>query len=369
MALQKLSAADMRIKKAYGDGAGGKAFKFPEWKRLPTGVLTLDVALGGGIPLGAMSLIYGNESSGKTSLCLRIAAHHQHLYPERKVCWIDVENSWDEDWVRLHQVDPDEVHLYKPSTAEEAADVAKEVAMSEDAGLVIVDSLVAMGSIAQLEKSAEQVVVSGAAKAQTSLLRNLGAASSEHVKVKQRLTSIIINQPREKIGFVMGNPEILPGPKLQNYQAFLKLRLTGKPVLKEKIAPISIYNDCSARIVKKKFPCIRQSATWQMATYPYEEGTKKVAPLEINNRTHAEAILTENGWLENTGTKSKPAWVLAMTGEVFPTKTAAMDEAMRDYQGLIRFFVDKLLILYSEEIKDNILHGKTLDGLPIYTVG
>ena len=363
MALGNLSEAAETIAKAYGENSGGLNFKFPEFQRLKIGILTLDIALGGGLPLGAISLFYGNESSGKTSLALRCVAQFQKKFPNRKVCWLDVENSWDEDWARLHGVDPAKVYLYKPVTAEEAADVAKELAMSVDAGLIVVDSIAALGSIQQYEKSAEQVVVAGAAKPTTQMLRNIGAGITEHAKVNQLLTVIYINQPRMKIGFSMGNPEFLPGPVFQNYQAFLKLRLSASAVLKEKIAPLPIYNDTTARIVKKKFPCIRQTAAWQMALYPYTGGTSKnpvsVKPLEVNNRHHMKAILTEQGWL--TQDKQPPkGWVLHTTGEVFKLQDQAVAAAVADYAGTVDFMVSKLLLLYADEIELQIETGKAM---------
>lgn len=365
MALSKLADASSAIAKAYGAEAGGKGFKFPAFPRLSTGIFTLDVALAGGIPLGAVSLFYGNESCGKTSLALRIAARFQARFPGRKVCWIDIENAWDDEWAKLHGVNPEEVYLYKPTTAEEAADVARELGMSEDAGLVVVDSLAALSSIAQLEKSAEQVVVAGAAKPATQLLRNLGAAMTEHTKANQWLTTIYINQPRNKIGFVMGNPEFLPGPTFQNFQAFLKLRLSAKPVLKEKLAAVPIYNDTSARIVKKKFPCIRQEAAWQMALYPYEQVNSqgkptgvKVKPLEVNNRHHMKTVLEAQEWLYKDGKE----WVLEPDGLVFPTREAALDHAMQHYEETVSFVVSRLLLLYEDQIQAQIETGVPMDN-------
>jgi recombination protein RecA len=366
MALKSLKDAASTIAGAYGDNAGGQGFEFPQVARLRTGILTLDISLGGGIPLGAVSLIYGNESSGKTSLCLRIAAQFQRAFPNRRVCWIDVEGSWDKDWVTLHGVDPKLVYLYKPTTAEEAADVAKELAMSEDAGLIVVDSIAALSSIQQLEKSAEQVVVAGAAKPSTQLLRNIGAGISEHSKAGQLLTAIYINQPRTKIGFVMGNPEFLPGPVLQNFQADLKLRLSAKAVLKEKLAAVPIYNDTSARVVKKKFPCVRQNSAWQMALYPYEGGTAKspvkVKPLEVNNRHHLKAMLLERGWLTQEGTGKDAGWVLHSTGEVFKTQAEGVEAALEDYDGTVEFAVDELLMLYKDEVKDFVQGKSDMSG-------
>lgn len=360
MPLKTLDAATTAIRKAYGENTGGKGYRFPSFPRMPTGILTLDLALAGGIPLGAVSLLYGNESSGKTTLCLRCVAQFQKRYPDRKVVWIDVENSWDEQWVKLHGVNVDELYLFKPTTAEECADIAKEVGLSADAGLIVVDSIAALASIAQLEKSAEEVVVSGSAKQATNMIRSLGSASVEHSKEGQLLTVLYINQPRTKIGFVMGNPEILPGPSLQNYQAFLKLRLTGKPILKEKIAPVPIYSDMSAKVVKKKFPCIRQHSEWQMALYPYKGGTAKnpvvIKPLEVNNRYHLENILTKYGYCAKNGTD----WELTWTGELFSTKTEAITAALADYDGTLAFLVDEMLLLYKDAIEEYLNTGEDM---------
>lgn len=341
--MHKLADAQSEITKAYGEQAGGKGFRFPEFARLPTGILTLDVALAGGIPMGAVSVFYGNESSGKTSLALRCAAQFQKRYPDRKVVWLDVENAWDEQWVKLHGVNPDEVYLFRPTTAEEATDIADEVSMSEDAGLIIVDSLAALASIDQLEKTAEQVVMAGSAKPSTMLLRKIGAGIVEHSKAKQLLTIIYINQTRNKIGFVMGNPEILPGPNMQNFQAFLKLRLSAKPILKEKLAAVPIYAENSMRVSKKKFPCIRAAAEWQTILYPYEGH----APLTVNNHVHAETLLTDLDYLVKDGKK----WVLYPDGEIFDTKKAAVESVLKDYDAFVQFLVEDMLLLYKDDIE------------------
>jgi len=354
-----LKDAQATITKAYGKESGGKGFKFPKFDRLPTGILPLDLALAGGIPMGAFSILYGNEGSGKTSLALRLAYQFQQRHGKgksaRKVVWIDVENSWDEDWVRLHGIDPAEVYLFRPTTAEEAADIAAEVAVSADAGLIIVDSIAALASIDQLEKSAEQTVVAGATRPTINLMRKLERGVTDHSKAGQLLTVVYINQPRHKIGFVMGNPEILPGPAYQNYQAFLKLRLTGKDILKEKIASVPIYSDNSAKIVKKKFPCIRKAAEWQTILYPYQ-GHK---PLDLNNHVHCERLLESLDYLSQP-VKAKP-WQLfdvrnPSTGELleFKTKTEAVAYALGDYDKLIRFLIDDLLLLYKDEIQQNL---------------
>lgn len=352
--MQKLLDAQKAITDAYGKQVGGKGFKFPNFDRLPTGILNLDIALAGGIPMGAVSILYGNESSGKTSLALRCAAQFQRRHGTgknaRKVVWIDVENAWDEDWVKLHGVDPKEVYLFKPTTAEEAADIGDEVAMASDTGLIVIDSLAALSSIDQLEKTADKVVVAGAAKPSTTLLRKIGAGITEHTKAGQNLTVIYINQPRNKIGFVMGNPEILPGPAMQNFQAFLKLRLTGKPILKEKIAAVPIYSDNSAKVVKKKFPCIRAACEWQTMLYPHQ-GRK---PLELNNHTHLEKLLEDLDYLTKDGTKGWSLYDILHpdTGELLPfqTKTAAVAFALQHYDQTIKFLIADMLLLYKDDI-------------------
>lgn len=357
--MHNLSDAQKAITKAYGENAGGRGFRFPEFQRLPTGILPLDVALAGGIPMGAVSIFYGNESSGKTSLALRCAAQFQKRHGDkRKVVWIDAENTWDEDWVKLHGVDPDQVYLFRPTTAEEAADIADEVAMAADTGLLVVDSIAALASIDQLEKTAEQIVMAGAAKPLTTMLRKIGGGIVEHAKAGQLLTTIYINQTRHKIGFVMGNPEILPGPSMQNFQAFLKLRLSAKPILKEKIAAVPIYADNSMKVTKKKFPCIRTSAEWQTILYPWMYNGEALKPLSVNNATHAEKMLETLDYLVKDGKQ----WVLYPDGEVFPTKKAAVASRLADYDEFVKFLVDDLLLLYKDDIEAQLTGKK---GLPL----
>lgn len=338
--MQKLTEGVKTLHKSYGKETGGLGAKYPVFDRLPTGIFPLDVALGGGFPMGAVSIIYGAEGGGKTSLAIRLAVQFQKRYPKKKIAWIDIENQWDEKWARLHGLDTDQVYLFKPTTSEEAADIASEVAFSEDAGLLIADSIAALASFDQIEKDANKVVVAGAAKSSTTMMRKIGAGMAEHAKAGSSLTTIYINQVRNKIGFVMGNPEILPGPVYQNYQAFLKLRVSAKPILKEKISATPIYSDNKARIAKKKFEAIRQACEWQTILYPHAGHN----PLDVNNSKYIENILEELGYLEKEG----KGWLLY--GEVFPTKIAAVTKATDAYDDTLTMVVEDLLLMYKDHV-------------------
>jgi len=335
--LQLLNTGIKALHKTHGETLGGKGARFAQFDRLPTGIITLDLALGGGIPMNAVSIFYGPEGSGKTSLTLRTMAQYQRRFPKKKIAFIDGENAWDEQWATLHGINCDEIFLFKPTTAEEAADIADEVAFSKDAGLLVVDSLAALASIAQVEKQSHEVVIAGAAKPLTTMCKKIGAGMAEHSKNGEQLTVIYVNQVRNRIGGY-GNPEILPGPSLQNYQAFLKLRLVKKDILKEKLAAVAIYSENSMKITKKKFPCIRQTAEWQTILYPY--GDHK--PLEVNNALHLTNILDELGYLEKAGKE----W--ALYGEIFPTKKAAITAALNDYDKTLEMLVEDLLLLYKD---------------------
>ena len=328
-----MAEAAKRIKKRYGDEAGGKAAKFPEFARLLSGVLPLDVALAGGVPLGAVSIVYGEPSSGKTSMCLRLAAQFQARHPEEAVVWIDAENSWDPTWAGKHGVDVESIYVFKASTAEEATDFVDSVAFAEDAGLIVVDSIAALASIAQVEKAGDQVIMGGASKEVARLIEKVGAAHTEHAKRKHRLTTIYINQVRHKIGFVMGNPEALPGPSKQEYQAFLKLRMKAKPKLDQKIAPIPIYAENSATVTKKKFPVCAMSAEWNTILYPYDGWH----PLDVNNAKVAERVLSEVGALEK-GDKGFSLW-----GVQYPTKKEAVQAALDGYDDTVQAVVEEIL--------------------------
>lgn len=339
--MHTLSEGVENARKAYGERAAGKGSDYPEFIRLPTGIFPLDLALGGGFPVGAVSIIYGPEGSGKTSLAYRIVAQFQKRYgPDLKAAWIDAENQHDPKWAKLHGVDDDALALFKPTTAEEAADDANEAVFSSDCGLLVVDSIAALAAFDELDKEAEKVVMAGNARPSTRLMKKVGGGMVEHVKAGVPLTVIYINQVRNKIGFVLGNPEILPGPWFQNYQAFLKLRLTAKPILKEKVAAVPIYSENTAKITKKKFPAIRQSCTWNTILYPHDDWK----PLDVNNHKFMEQTLEDLGYLEQDGKK----WLLY--GEVFDTKKAAVQQALSDYDDTVKQVVEDLLLLYKEEI-------------------
>lgn len=324
---------DAALKKKKGDGIGGRGPDFIEFDRLPSGIFSLDVALGGGLPLGAVSIVFGHEGANKTSLCLRWVTQFQKRYPQDAVAWIDAENSWTNEWAVKHGVDIERIHVYKATTAEDAVDVADAVAFAEDAGLLVVDSLAALATLEQLEKEGEQVVMGGSSRKLKDLMLKVGAAHTEHSKRKHRLTTIYINQIRHKIGFVMGNPEILPGPSYQNFQAFLKLRLTAKPKIVEKIAPVPIYSENGAKITKHKFPVCSTTSEWMTMRFAHD-GWK---PLDVNNAKLAEKILTDEGAIA----KHEKSWTLF--GELFDTKKAAVEAALEDYDCTVKLLVKQIL--------------------------
>lgn len=345
--LTTMKEAVAAIEKSSGKGSHSFADKVLDFPRLTTGILPLDVGLGGGIPLGAVSMFYGPEGSGKTSLTFRCIAQFQKRFPKKAVVFMDIERALDSKFAAKHGVDTSKLHVFTPTTAEEAADQAKEIALAEDAGMVVVDSIAALTAIPQLEKSAEQVVVAGAAKPSTQMLRNIHAGIVEHSKVKDRLTAIYVNQTRNKIGFVMGNPEHTPGPVIANYQAFLKLRLSKRDILKEKIAAVPIYAENTARISKKKFPALRQEMKWETILYPYEQGGKQYKPTETNSLKHLELMLDDLGW----ATKDKSGWI-NWHGEVFPTKGALMEAALANYDDTVHDLVVEYLKTYEGTDED-----------------
>jgi recombination protein RecA len=186
---------------------------------IPTGAISLDVALGvGGVPRGRIIELYGSESSGKTSLTLAIAASAQrHGY---NVGFIDAEHALSRDHARAYGVDIGKLAFYQPDHGQDGLEMACTMANSGAFGLVIIDSVAALTPKEELEGSMEDMQVGAQARMMSKGMRKLaGAAQSTGTCV------IFINQIREKIGVMMGNPETTPGGRALKFFASVRLQV------------------------------------------------------------------------------------------------------------------------------------------------
>jgi recombination protein RecA len=214
-----LDTALATLNKRFGDGI---IMKLGEATRLdvaaiPTGSLSLDIALGvGGIPRGRISEVYGPESSGKTTLCLHVIAESQRM---GGVCgFVDVEHALDSGYARKIGVDVDDLYVSQPDTGEQALEIAEALVRSGAMDVVVVDSVAALVPRAEIEGEMGDSHMGLQARLMSQALRKLVGA------VKTTDTSLIFtNQLRQKIGIMFGNPETTPGGMALKFYSSVRL--------------------------------------------------------------------------------------------------------------------------------------------------
>ena len=205
-----LQTALAQIEKQFGKGAVMKLGQNSSLnvEAIPTGSLSLDIALGiGGVPRGRIIEIYGPESSGKTTVALHIVAEAQKMGGE--AVFIDVEHALDPVYAQALGVDIDSLLVSQPDTGEQALEICEALVRSGAIDVVVVDSVAAMTTKAEIEGEMGDSFVGLQARLMSQALRKLTGAIS-----KSNAVCIFINQLREKIGVMYGNPETTPGLSL-----------------------------------------------------------------------------------------------------------------------------------------------------------
>lgn len=181
-------------------------------ERVSTGSLSLDLEMGGGWPLGRVVEIYGRESSGKTMMALKAAVEVQKL--GKPVVWVDVEKAFDSEWATTLGVDLNNIDVIQPNTGEEAADFIDAVTRTGECGLVVLDSIAAMLPALDEETPMTQVEKLGNKAVMVNrMIRKLHSAINVRAEdgSLNNCLILLINQVREKIGVLYGNPTTTPG--------------------------------------------------------------------------------------------------------------------------------------------------------------
>ncbi|WP_455139124.1 recombinase RecA [Thermophilibacter sp.] len=250
-----LKATTDEIEKKFGKGAIMKfgddnpAF---EVEAIPTGSLALDAALGiGGVPRGRIVEIYGPESSGKTTLSLEILAEAQAM--GGVVAFIDAEHALDPGYAARIGVDIDEVLISQPDTGEQALEICDMLVRSGAIDVVVVDSVAALTPRAEIEGEIGDSTVGLQARLMSQALRKLAGSLS-----KSNTTCIFINQLREKIGVMFGNPETTPGGRALKF--FASVRMDIRRIDSIKVDGEAVGNRVRVKVVKNKVaPPFRQA--------------------------------------------------------------------------------------------------------------
>ncbi len=234
------------IKKQYGDGSIMRLgdSRHGQIEVVPTGALSLDVALGvGGLPRGRVIEIYGPESSGKTTLAQHVAAQVQKMGGIAAI--VDAEHAMDPEYAKALGVNVDELLISQPDTGEQALEITEQLVRSGAVDLVIVDSVAALVPKAEIEGEMGDSLPGLQARLMSQALRKLTAIVS-----KTKTIIIFINQLRQKIGVMYGNPETTTGGNALKFYASVRLDIRKIETLKKDT--VEIGNRVKVKVVKNK---------------------------------------------------------------------------------------------------------------------
>ena len=244
---EMIATTKAEIEKKFGQGSimrygdGGPEL---EVEAIPTGALALDSALGiGGVPRGRIVEIYGPESSGKTTLSLEILAEAQAM--GGVVAFIDAEHALDPTYAARIGVDIDEVLISQPDTGEQALEIVDMLVRSGAIDAIVVDSVAALTPRAEIEGEIGDTTVGLQARLMSQALRKLAGSLA-----KSKTTCIFINQLREKIGVMFGNPETTTGGRALKF--FSSVRIDIRRIDSIKLKDEVIGNRVRAKVVKNK---------------------------------------------------------------------------------------------------------------------
>ncbi|OGX41007.1 MAG: recombinase RecA [Omnitrophica WOR_2 bacterium RIFCSPLOWO2_01_FULL_41_12] len=282
-----LELALAQIEKQFGKGSimklGGQIKADVE--AIPTGALTLDVALGiGGLPRGRVIEIFGPEASGKTTLTLSVIKEIQKK--GGVAAFIDAEHAFDSTYAKIIGVNLDDLFISQPDTGEQALEITETLVRSNAVDLIVIDSVAALTPRAEIEGEMGDAHMGLQARLMSQALRKLTAAIS-----KSRTCVIFINQLREKIGVMFGSPETTTGGRALKFYSSVRLDL--RRIVSLKSGDLVIGGRVRARVVKNKIAPPFREAEFEIL---HAEGIAKAASI-IDAAINLEIIEKSGTWL------------------------------------------------------------------------
>ena len=288
-----LEEAIEEIKQRFGEGAIMKLKEVgaADVDVIPTGALSLDMALGvGGVPRGRVIEVYGPEMSGKTSLSLHILAEAQKQGGVG--AFVDAEHALDPDYAKKIGVNVDDLLISQPDSGEQALQIVETLVRSGEVDVIVVDSVAALVPQAEIAGEMGEFQIGLQARLMSQALRKLSG-----IVAKTKTAVIFLNQTRMKIGIRFGNPETTPGGLALKFYSSVRIDLRRTAQIKH--GDEIIGNRVKAKIVKNKVAAPFKTTEFDIY---YNEGISKLADL-INTGLKAGLIKKAGSWLQYENTK------------------------------------------------------------------